>query len=92
MTQTSPPPSTGYGSTIVKIALVMLAVEVLIMLGFYWFEVQLPDWKLALVDASLLAIIVATIAYFAFVRPKDRQIQVVMAALEEARLTIQRAN
>jgi diguanylate cyclase (GGDEF)-like protein len=86
VTQTSPPPSARYGSTIVKIALVMLAVEVLIMLGFYWFEVQLSDWKLALVDASLLAIIVATIAYFAFVRPKDRQIQEVMAALEEARL------
>lgn len=86
MTQTSPPHPTGYGSTIVKIALVMLAVEVLIMLGFYWFEVRLPDWKLALVDASLLAIIVATIAYFAFVRPKDRQIQEVMAALEAARL------
>jgi diguanylate cyclase (GGDEF)-like protein len=86
MTQTFPPPPTGYGSTIVKIALVMLAVEALIMLAFYWFEVQLPDWKLALVDASLLAIIVATVAYFAFVRPKDKQIQEVMAALEEARL------
>ena len=69
-----------------KIALVMLAVEVLIMLGFYWLEVQLSDWKLALLDASLLAIIVAVIAYFAFVRPKDRQIREVMAALEEARL------
>lgn len=86
MTQTSPPPPTGYGSTIVKIALVMLAVEVLIMLGFYWFEMRLPDWKLALLDASLLAIIVATVAYFAFVRPKDRQIREVMAALEEARV------
>lgn len=71
---------------IVKIALVMLAVEVLIMLGFYLLEVQLPDWKLALVDASLLAIIVATVAYFAFLRPKDRQIREMMAALEEARL------
>lgn len=86
MTQTSTPPVTGYGSTILKIALVMLAVEVLIMLGFYWFDVRLPDWKLALVDAGLLAIVVAAIAYFAFVRPKDRQIREVMAALEEARL------
>ena len=86
MTQASPPPPTGYGSTIVKIALVMLAVEVLIMLGFYWFEVQLPDWKLALLDAGLLAFIVATVAYFAFVRSKDRQIRAIMAALEEARL------
>ena len=86
MTQTSTPPPMGYGSTILKIALLMLAVEVLIMLGFYWFEVRLPDWKLALVDASLLAIIVATVAYFAFVRPKDRHICEVMSALEEARL------
>jgi diguanylate cyclase (GGDEF)-like protein len=80
----------SFGSTIVKIALVMLAVEVLIMLGFYWFELQLPDWKLALVDAGLLAVIVATIAYFAFVRPKDRQIQAVMGALDEARKDAER--
>jgi len=86
VTQTSPPPLAGYGSTIVKIALVMLAVEILIMLGFYWFDVRLPDWKLALVDAGLLAVIVATVAYFAFVRPKDRQIHEVMAALQEAKL------
>jgi PleD family two-component response regulator len=63
----------------------MLAVEILIMLGIYWLEVQTPDWKLALVDASLLAVIGATIAYFAFIRPKDRQISIVMAALEKAR-------
>ncbi|MGI9248031.1 MAG: GGDEF domain-containing protein, partial [Woeseiaceae bacterium] len=75
----------GFGLTIVKIALVMLVVEVLIMLGFYWFDVQISDWKLALVDASLLAIIVAAIAYFAFVRPRDREIQAVMCALEDAR-------
>ena len=80
----------GFGSTIVKIALVMLAVEVPIMLGFYWFELQLPDWKLALVDAGLLAVIVATIAYFAFVRPKDRQIQANMGALDEARKDAER--
>ena len=86
MTQMSPPPPTGFGSTIVKIALLMLAVEIIIMLGFYWLEVQLPDWKLALVDAGLLAVIVATIAYFVFVRPKDRQIRAVFAALEQARL------
>lgn len=85
MTQTSQPPPMGFGLTIVKIAIVMLVVEVLIMLGFYWFDVQLPDWKLALVDAGLLAIIVATIAYFAFVRPRDREIQAVMGALEDAR-------
>ncbi|MGI9249537.1 MAG: GGDEF domain-containing protein [Woeseiaceae bacterium] len=85
MTQTSQPPSMGFGLTIVKIALVMLVVEVLIMLGFYWFDVQTSDWKLALVDASLLAIIVATIAYFAFVRPRDREIQAVMGALDDAR-------
>jgi len=86
VTQTSQPPSTGFGLTIVKVALVMFAVEILIMLGFIWFEVQLPDWKLALVDAGLLAVIVATIAYFVFIRPKDRQIRIVMVALEEARL------
>ena len=86
MTPTPPPPPTGFGSTIVKIALVMFAVEIFIMLGFYWFEVQLPDWKLALADASLLAIIVAIIAYFVFIRPKDQQIRAIMAALEESRL------
>jgi len=72
VTQTPLPPPPGFGSTIV--------------LGFIWFEVQLPDWKLALVDAGLLAVIVATIAYFVFIRPKDRQIRMVMVALEEARL------
>ncbi len=55
------------------------------MLSFYWLEVQLPDWKVALLDAGLLAVIVATIAYFFLVRPKDRQIRVAIAALEEAR-------
>ncbi|MDH3362125.1 MAG: GGDEF domain-containing protein [Gammaproteobacteria bacterium] len=85
MTQTSIPPG-GFVLMIVKIALVMLAVEIFIMLGFYWFGMQLANWKLALLDAGLLAVIVATIAYFAFVRPKDRQIRTMMAALEEARL------
>jgi diguanylate cyclase (GGDEF)-like protein len=84
--QTSLPPPKGLSSTIFKIALVMLAVELLIMLGFYWLGLQLSDWKLALIDAGLLAVIGATIAYFAFVGPKDRQIRAVMAALEEARL------
>jgi diguanylate cyclase (GGDEF)-like protein len=88
--QASLPPATGFGATIVKIALVMLAVEIVIMLTFYWFEVNLADWKLALVDASLLALIGATIAYFAFVRPKDRQIRAVMAKLEEARLNAEK--
>jgi diguanylate cyclase (GGDEF)-like protein len=80
------PPPTGLGATIVKIALLMLAVELLIMLGFYWLEMQISDWRLALVDAGLLAVIVASIAYFAFVHPKDQQIRAMMAALEEARL------
>jgi len=69
-----------------KIALVTLAVEIFIMLCFYWFGVQLADWKIALLDAGVLAVIVATIAYFAFVRPKDREIRAVMATLEDARL------
>ena len=86
VTHTSIPPPTGLGATIVKIALLMLAVELLIMLGFYWLEVQISDWRLALVDAGLLAVIVATIAYFAFVHPKDQQIRAMLAALEEARL------
>jgi diguanylate cyclase (GGDEF)-like protein len=86
MTQTSLPPPGGFGSTIVKIALVMVAVELLIMLGFDRLGLQLSDWRLALVDAGLLAVIVAIIAYFAFVLPKDRQIRTVMAALQEARL------
>ncbi|MDH3416410.1 MAG: GGDEF domain-containing protein [Gammaproteobacteria bacterium] len=85
MTQTSKPPG-GSVLMIVKIALVMLAVEIIIMLGFYWFGMTLANWKFALLDASLLAVIVATIAYFAFVRPKDRQIRTMMATLEEARL------
>jgi len=85
VTQISPPPPTGSGATIAKIALVMLVVEILIMLGFNWLDVQLSDWKLALVDACLLAVIVATIAYFLLVRPKDRQVRAAMAALEEAR-------
>jgi type II secretory pathway component PulM len=70
---------------IVKIALVALVVETLIMLGFYWFGVGLSDWKFALLDAGLLAILVAIIAHSAFVRPKDRQIRSMMAALDEAR-------
>ena len=84
--QTPPPPPAGFGVTILKIALVMFAVEILIMLGFHWFEVQLPDWKIALADASLLAVVAAAIAYFVFIRPKERQIRSVMAALEKARL------
>jgi diguanylate cyclase (GGDEF)-like protein len=37
------------------------------------------------VDAGLLAVTAAAIAYFAFIRPKDRQIQAIMASLEEAK-------
>ena len=70
---------------IVKIALVALVVETVIMLGFYWLGIGLADWKFALLDAGLLAILVAIIAHYAFVRPKDRQIQSMMADLEEAR-------
>ncbi len=86
MTQTSLPPPTGLGLTIVKVALVMLVVEMLIMLGIYLLEVQISDWKVALVDASLVALIGGTIAYFTLIRPKDQQIRAVMLALEEARL------
>lgn len=71
---------------IVKIAIVALVVESLIMLGFFWSGMELSDWRFALLDAGLLAITVAVISYFAFVRPKDRQIQAIMAALKEARL------
>ncbi len=86
VTQTSFRSQTGVGSTIVIITLVMFAVEILIMLGIYLFEVQVSDWKLALADAGLLAVIGGTIAYMAFIRPKDRQIKFVLAELEEARL------
>lgn len=71
---------------IVKIALLALFVECVIMLGFYWLGMELSNWRFALLDAGLLAVTVAVISYFAFVRPKDQQIQAVMAALEEARL------
>lgn len=76
----------GFVLMIVKIALVALVVETLIMLGFYWLGMELSDWRFALLDAGLLAIMVAVISYFAFVRPKDRQIHTIMAALDEARL------
>ena len=89
MTQTSLPPSTGLASTIVKIALVVLAVEILIMLGFNWLGPALSDWKLALVHAGLLALVVAPITYFAFVGPKDRRIRAVKADLDEAKLDVE---
>ena len=75
---------------IVKIALVALVVETLIMLGFYWTGIQLSDWRFALLDAGLLAVAVAAIAHFAFVRPKDQQIQAIVADLEEARLNAEK--
>lgn len=71
---------------IVKIALLALVVETFIMLGFYWLGVGLSDWRFALLDAGLLAVTVGIIAYFAFIRPKDRQIQSIMADLEQARV------
>lgn len=79
-------PAGGFVPMIVKIALVALVVEAFIMLGFYWLGMDLSNWRFALLDAGLLAVMVAVIAYFAFVRPKDRQIQAIMAALDEARL------
>lgn len=85
MTQISEP-SGGFVQMMVKIALVALVVEIFIMLGFYWLGMELPDWRFVLLDAGLLAVAVAIIAYFAFVRPKDQQIRAIMAALEEARL------
>ena len=86
MTQNSLPPRIGFGPTTLKIALLMVIVEIFIMLGFDWFGGQLPEWKIALLDAVLLASIVAPVAYFVFVRPRDQQIRAVMAALEQARL------
>lgn len=85
MTQSSVPAG-SFVPMIVKIALVALVVEAFIMLGFYWLGMDLSNWRFALLDAGLLAVMVAVIAYFAFVRPKDRQIQAIMAALDEARL------
>ena len=76
----------GFVLMIVKIALVALLVEAFIMWGFYWLGMGLSNWRFALLDAGLLAVTVAVIAYFAFVRPKERQIQAMMAALEEAKL------
>jgi diguanylate cyclase (GGDEF)-like protein len=86
VTHTPLPPPTGLGATILKIALVILAGEILIMLGFDLFGIELSRWNLALVDAALLTLVVAPIAYFAFLRPKDRQIRRVIMALEEAKL------
>jgi hypothetical protein len=86
VTHTPLPPPTGLRATILKIALVMVAAEVFIMLCFDLFGIELSGWNLALVDAALLTLIVAPIAYFAFVRPKDRQIRKVIMALEEAKL------
>lgn len=71
---------------IVKIALLALVVEILIMLGLYAFGMYLPNWTYAVVDAALLAIAVALIAYYAFVQPRDRQIQQIMSDLNEAKL------
>lgn len=85
MTQGARPPS-GFILMIVKIALVALVVETVIMLAFYWLGIGLSDWKFALLDAGLLAIFVAIIAYYAFVRPKDRQIRSMMTSLDQARL------
>jgi diguanylate cyclase (GGDEF)-like protein len=70
----------------VKIALLMLIIEIFIMLGFDWLGMQLTEWKLALLDAVFLAFIGAPIAYFAFVRPRDQQIRAGILALEQARL------
>ena len=89
MTQASVPAS-GFVLMIVKIALVALVVESIIMLGFYWLGMELSNWWFALLDAGLLAITVAVISYFAFVRPKDRQIQAMVEALDEARLNAEK--
>lgn len=89
MTQTSVPAGSLF-SMIVKIALVALVVEIFIMLGFYRFGMQLPNWRFIFLDAGLLAVTVGVIAYFAIVRPKDRQIQAIMADLEEARLNAEK--
>ena len=40
----------------------------------------MTDWKFALLDAGVLSVIVATIAYFAFVRPKARQVRAASTA------------
>ncbi len=81
----------GSGVTIVKIVLLMLIVEFFIMLGFYWLDVQPPQWQLALVDAGLLTLIVAPIAYFVFIRPRDRRILAVMRELEQAKVDAENA-
>ena len=78
--------TSGFILMIVKIAIVALVVETVIMLGFYWLGLDLSNWKVALLDAGLLAVLVAVIAHYAFVHPKDRQIQSMMADLEKARL------
>ena len=77
--------TSGFILMIVKIALLALVVETVIMLGFYWLGLNLSNWKVALLDAGLLAVLVAVIAHYAFVHPKDRQIQSMMADLEKAR-------
>lgn len=85
VTQTSVSPQSSV-RMIVKIALLALVVEILIMLGFYWSGIRLSSWRFALLDAGALAVAVAIIAYYAFVRPRDRKIQEILSDLEEARL------
>jgi diguanylate cyclase (GGDEF)-like protein len=55
------------------------------MVGFQQFGIRESKWVLALLDAVLLAVIVAPIAYFFFIRPRDRHIRAVMRDLEQAR-------
>lgn len=86
VTQAPLPPGTGFGPTIVKVAIVMLIVEVVIMVGFQQLGMLESFWEVALVDAVLLTVIVAPVAYFVFIRPRDRHIQAVMQELEQARL------
>jgi len=64
----------------------MFAVEILIMLGFHLLGVSPFRWQIALADAAILAVVVAIIAYFGFIRPKDRQILAAIDALAQARL------
>ena len=85
MTQAPKPPGNS-ALMILQIALVALVVEIIIMVGLYLLGMQLASWTYALMDAVLLAVVVALIAYYGFVRPRDRQIRDIMGDLHEARL------
>jgi diguanylate cyclase (GGDEF)-like protein len=77
--------SFGLGRVVLIVAVMMVVVEFLIMLVLSNVPLGISGWPLNLLDALLLAAVVAPLTYWGLIRPQERKLGRALDSLEAAR-------